>query len=255
MKNNANLVEILYNAYDHNQSISKQGIQEKIGKSAAYQIQHQVTEKKANVKGDKLIGYKISLTSEETQQLFHSKTPLYGSLTQASLSDGMIELDKMLSPLIEIELMFVAREDITTEDDEQSILQKMSIAPGLEIPDSRFIDWFPKLSLDQVIADNAVAGNIVVGTPVQDLAYDQLGNIKAELLLDGEVIADGSSSEVLGNPVHSVKWLIDELAKSGRMIQKGMIISSGTFILPKTLQQGKYEVCFEGIGNVSLDVV
>ncbi|WP_404451289.1 2-keto-4-pentenoate hydratase [Virgibacillus necropolis] len=255
MKNTANLVETLYNAYDQNQPISKQSIHEEIGKLAAYEVQHLITEKKANVKEDKLIGYKISLTSGETQQLFNSTTPLYGALTQTSLSDGTIELDTMLSPLIEIELMFIAKEELSPADNEQSILQKMSIAPGLEIPDSRFKDWFPKLTLGQVIADSAVAGKIVIGTPVQDLSYNQLENIKAELLLDGESIATGSSSEVLGNPVHSIKWLIDELAKSGRMIEKGMIISSGTFILPNKLQKGKYEVRFDSIGEVSLDVV
>lgn len=257
MKNStqqSNPVDILFNAYDLNQPVSKDSVNPDISKSDAYNIQHQVTEKKAHIKKDKLIGYKISLTSEETQQLFHSTTPLYGALTHGSLSNGTIEMDNMLSPLIEIELMFIANEDLTTADDHQSILQKMSIAPGLEIPDSRFTDWFPKVSLGQVIADSAVAGNVVVGTPVEGLTYEQMGNVHAELQLNGEKIAEGPSTEVLNNPVHAIQWLIDELAKSGRKITKGMVISSGTFILPKKLQRGEYKVCFEGVGEVSLVV-
>ncbi|ASN06020.1 2-keto-4-pentenoate hydratase [Virgibacillus necropolis] len=250
-----NLIETLYNASDLKQPISKAIIPENISKSDAYNIQHQITEKKATLKDDKLLGYKISLTSEETQALFHSTTPLYGALTQTSLSDGTIKLNNMQSPLIEIELMFIADEDLSTEDDFQSILQKTSIAPGLEIPDSRFTDWFPNLSFGQIIADSAVAGNVVVGAPVQGLTVEQLGNINAELQLDGEIIAKGSSSEVLGNPVHAINWLIDELAKNGHSIKKGMIISSGTFILPKVLQKGIYQVRFEDVGEVSLHVV
>lgn len=252
---NSSIIEILYDAYDQKQPISKESIPGDISKSDAYEIQLKVTEKKAKVNKDKLIGYKISLTSEETQELFHSTTPLYGALTQTNLSDGTIKLERMLSPLLEIELMFIANEDLSTGDDTQTILQKMCIAPGLEIPDSRFTDWFPNLSFGQVIVDSAVAGSVVVGTPVQGLTFTQLGNIKAELQLDGEIIANGPATEVLGNPVHAIKWLIDELAKSGRVIKKGMIISSGTFILPKVLEKGKYDVRFEDVGEVSLHVV
>ncbi|MBP1950968.1 2-keto-4-pentenoate hydratase [Virgibacillus litoralis] len=249
------LVNTLYNAYNLGQAISKEEIPKNISKEDAYNIQHQLTDKKSANNNDNLIGYKISLTSEETQHLFNSTTPLYGALTKSSLSDGSIALDKMLSPLIEIELMFIAHEDLSATDDVQSILQKMSIAPGLEIPDSRFKDWFPKLSLGQVIADSAVAGNVIVGEPVEEVSYKQLANIKADLTLNGEIIAQGPATEVLDNPVHAVQWLIEELAKTGRTIQKGMIISSGTFILPKTLRRGNYQVSFDDVGSVSLDVI
>src|SRR5699024_4714587 len=111
--------------------------------------------------------------------------------------------------------------------------QKMSIAPGLEIPDSRFTDWFPNLSFGKVIADSAVAGEVIVGESVDALTYEQLGNINANLKLDGETIAEGSSSEVLDHPVHAVKWLLDKLAENHRIIKKGMVISSNTIILQK----------------------
>lgn len=254
MTNTTKLVDMLYDAYNSKQPISKDAFPKNVTQTEAYDIQHRLTDKKAAKNNDKLIGYKISLTSEETQQLFHSTTPLYGALTQSSLSKETIELDEMLSPLVEIELMFRANEDISATDDEQSILEKTSIAPGMEIPDSRFTDWFPKVSLGQVIADSAVAGKIVVGEPIDGLTYDQLNTIHATLKLDEETIAEGSSSEVLGNPIHAIKWLVDELAKTGRTITKGMIISSGTFILPKELKKGTYRVEFEKAGGVSLQV-
>ncbi|MFD1037509.1 2-keto-4-pentenoate hydratase [Virgibacillus byunsanensis] len=250
-----NFTEKLFNAYDSKKPISKEDIPADIEKSTAYEIQHQITDRKVATNQDNLIGYKISLTSPETQQLFNATTPLYGALTDTSLSNGTIELDKMLSPLIEIELMFIANENLSITDDQETILQKMRIAPGLEIPDSRFTDWFPKVSLGQVIADSAVAGKIVVGESVKGITFEQLNSVNAILKLDGEEIAQGPSSEVLGNPVHAIKWLMEELAKSGRKIEKGMIISSGTFILPKVLEKGKYQVEYEGIGNVSLHVI
>ncbi|WP_077328275.1 2-keto-4-pentenoate hydratase [Virgibacillus siamensis] len=255
MANTAKLAETLFSAFHHCEPISKDDVPKDLSSSEAYEIQHLLTELKATQNQDNLAGYKISLTSKETQQLFDSTTPLYGALTTTSISEGTIELDKMLSPLIEIELMFMANEDLTVSDNRESILRKTSIAPGLEIPDSRFTDWFPKTSMGQVIADSAVAGKITVGELVNGMTYEQLGGINAELTLDGEKIAEGPSTEVLGNPVHAVEWLIQELAKSGHAIEKGMIISAGTFILPKTLQKGVYHVQFDKLGELTLNVI
>src|SRR5699024_12882011 len=101
---------------------------------------------------------------------------------------------------------------------------------------------------------SGVDRKVIVGESVDDLTYEQLGNNNANLKRDGETIAEGPSSEVLDNPVHAVKWLLDELAESDRIIEKGMVISSGTFILTKELVKGKYEATFEDVGNVSIVV-
>ncbi|MDS8740880.1 hydratase, partial [Streptococcus pneumoniae] len=77
---------------------------------------------------------------------------------------------------------------------------------------------------------------------------------RGELFLDGESIATGSSSEVLGHPVNAIKWLAAELEAHGLKLKRGLTVSSGTFILPKPLQKGRYEAKYEGIGSVELTV-
>lgn len=249
------MAEVLFTAYETKQSISKVNLQEINDKSVAYGIQKQVTSKKEVLNKDPQIGYKISLTSEETQRMFSSETPLYGAFTASNIVEETIELDNMISPLIELELVFIVKEALTTEDDLESILNKVEIAPGLEIPDSRFNDWFPKLSLYQVIADSAVAGKVMVGKPSKKVSMNQLTNMKGTLKFNGEIIGTGTSEEVLGNPVNAVKWLVDELATHGQTLEKGEIISSGTFIMPKVLEKGKYEAEIEGVGELVLNVV
>jgi len=252
--NDKELAHILFEAYINNQQIPKDHIPATLDKKFAYAIQHAVTDKKATDANEQLAGYKISLTSKETQELFHSDMPLYGALTTSSLSDGTIELASMSSPLIEIELVFIAKEELSAEDDVEVILEKTMVAPGIEVPDSRFEDWFPKITLGQVIADSAVAGKIVVGEPKENITYEQLNQIKGSLTLNGEEVAAGYSSEVLGHPVNAVKWLIQELDEHGLTFKKGMAVSSGTFIMPKQLEKGRYEASYEGIGSVVLDV-
>ena len=249
------IAEGLFAAYETGQPIPKTDFDEVNDKSTAYSIQERVLSKKAALNKDSHIGYKISLTSAETQKMFSSETPLYGAFTATNVVEESIELDKMISPLIELELVFIVKEELSTEDSLESILQKTLVAPGLEIPDSRFSDWFPKISLYQVIADSAVAGKVVIGKRTAQPSFNQLTNIKGTLKFNGEIIASGNSEEVLGNPVNAVKWLVDELASHGQTLKKGAIISSGTFILPKVLQKGKYEAEFKGIGEVVLNVV
>jgi 2-keto-4-pentenoate hydratase len=248
------MAEILFDAYANNKQVQRNRIPASIKKDAAYGVQHAVTELKSEKSQEALIGYKVSLTSKETQDLFDTDTPLYGGLTDSALSTGEMALSDFAAPLLEVELMFIAKEKLSTEDDFQEILRKMDVAPGIELPDSRFDEWFPKISVGQVIADSAVAGKIVLGKPQASKSFEELNDLQASLQLNGKLIGTGSSSSVLGHPVHSLKWLINKLADHGKGIEKGMVISSGTFIKPQTLETGTYIADFEGLGSVTLIV-
>lgn len=252
--NDKELASILYNAYRNNQPIGKDQVPAFLEKDKAYAVQQAVTEKKVTDAQEELVAYKISLTSKGTQDLFNSDTPLYGAMTAPALNDGAIHLSSMSSPLIEIEVVFVVKEDLSAADDIDGLIEKTAVAPGIEVPDSRFEDWFPNITLGQVIADSAVAGKIVVGEVIDDYTYDQLEGIKGVLTLDGEEIAAGSSSEVLGHPLNALKWLVEELDKYGLSLKKGMYVSSGTFTLPKPLEKGQYKASYEGLGSVKLEV-
>lgn len=252
--NSQKMADILFDAYVHNKPINKKLVPAFLEKNDAYRVQHALTAKKADHANEPLSGYKISLTSPETQALFNSDTPLYGALTAPAFNDGAITLESLSAPLIEIELIFIATEDLSINDDIQAILEKTKIAPGIEVPDSRFEDWFPKISLGQVIADSAVAGKIIVGEPKDGLTYDQLSNIRGALRLNGKEIAADTSSAVLDHPVHAIKWLIGELGAHGLSLKKGMSVSSGTFILPQQLEKGVYTASFDKIGEVTLQV-
>ncbi len=245
------LADRLHAAYQDQQALAQDQIPSTIQPDAAYKVQHAVTQKKAQ-NGEALAAYKISLTSPETQALFHSKKPLYGALTAPALSNGRIEHSSLLSPLIEIELVFLVQETISAADSAETILKKTAIAPGIEVPDCRFIDWFPNITLGQVIADSAVSGRLVIGKPVSDVSYEQLANMHGELVFNGEQIASGHSTEVLKHPVHAIQWLAAELESHGLVLEHGLAVSSGTFILPKPLEIGRYEARYEGLGSVEL---
>lgn len=227
-------------------SIDVQSIEE------AYQIQDKVLKLKVEDNEEVLRGYKVSLTSRETQEMFDHDEPLYGAFTQkniisnASLSDYNV-------PKLEMELVFLVQEDLTIDDTAEDILRKCMIAPGLEIPDGRYEDWFPHASKYEVVSDSAVAGSVTFGNS-DYFNYKNLDDIKGTLKFNGEVIKEGRSSEVMGHPAESVKWLIHKLHEEGKVIEAGWIVSSGTFNLPIDLEEGTYEAEYENIGTVTLEV-
>lgn len=222
---------------------------------SGYRVQYALTQLKHEPVG----GYKVSLTSKQTQDMFDADSPLYGAEVkhQWLKSPANVKLSDLMEPLVEVELVFTATSDLSPEDSVEDLRQKTTVAPALELPDARFSDWFPALSKLMVMSDNAVAGRVVFGDEVDSNKFtvDDFSRVKAELKLDGNSLAKGDSSEVLGNPLNSLQWLVKKLASQGLTLTAGQRVSSGTFVLPPHLQAGHYTCHFtSGLGDVDLQV-
>lgn len=218
----------------------------------AYQVQDKVLKLKTEDNEEVLRGYKVSLTSKETQEMFDHDEPLYGALTHKNIINNATMSDYNV-PKLEMEVAFLVQEDLTIEDTVEDIMSKCMIAPGLEIPDGRYEDWFPHASKYEVVSDSAVAGSVTFGDS-DYFNYKDLDDIKGTLKFNGEVVKEGRSSEVMGHPAEAVKWLIQKLHEEGKVIEAGWVVSSGTFNLPIDLEEGFYEAEYENIGTVTLEV-
>ena len=224
--------------------------------NSAYLVQEAFT----NLKNDTVGGYKVSLTSKQTQDMFDSNEPLYGTeMTNNFLqSPATVQLSDLMEPLVEVELCFRAKEDLLPTDSLEDLLAKTTVAPALEVPDSRFSNWFPSLSKYMVMSDGAVSGLVVYG---EEMDTSQLGsvealeNVSATLFHDKENLKSGKSSEVLSNPLKSLQWLVKKLDSQGKRLLKDQRVSSGTFVLPPSLTKGEWRADFDnGLGSVNLKV-
>lgn len=244
------IAEQLYTAYSANEPLAL-GALDIASADEAYSIQNAVMDlKKEN--GEVLMGYKISLTSPETQNLFNSDSPLYGAMTDRTVKKE-IHLVDYNQPLVEMELVFLIDEEITAQDTEAEIMKKCRVAPGAEVPDARYRNWFPNTALNEIIADGAVNGAVIYGDGAH-YDYDALDAIKGTLMHNSTIIKEGHSTEVLGHPAKAVKWLAGVLAREGKVLKPGLFVSSGTFNLPVPLETGTYEVRYENVGTVAFDV-
>ncbi|MEJ6401128.1 2-keto-4-pentenoate hydratase [Nicoliella lavandulae] len=251
------LAQALFNAYTNREALKMDEWTDLLNdEDASYRVQRRLME----LKDQPLGGYKVSLTSKQTQDMFDSTEPLYGAQVQNHFvkSPATLSLSSnLMDPLAEVELVFKAKEDLSPEDSLEELARKTTVASGVEVPDSRFSDWFPSLSKYLVMADAAVGGYVVYGDErdTTDFALKDLENVHTKLYHDGKEEVDGVSSEVLGNPLNSLHWLVKKLHEQGQSFKAGQRVSSGTFLLPPRLTEGKWTAKFDnGFSDVEVNV-
>ena len=212
----------------------------------AYAVQDAVMAKKMGPAA----GYKVSLTSEETQKMFDSDSPLYGAQVAERFvpTPCTLDLRHLNEPLVEVEFCFTAKKDLSADMSLDELLHNCTVAGDMEVPDARFKAWFPTLSKYLVMSDCAVGGYVLYGTPVDgaELTVDGMAKVHAKAYHDGEFVKEGDSSEVLGNPVNSLKWLVGKLESQGKRFKKGMHASVGTVFVPPAFTAGEWRVEFSG---------
>lgn len=250
-----NLADRLLQVYESRSPIDFYSNEIYLDEEAAYSLQNKLIQKKCELSNEKVCGYKVSMTSPETQSLFDTNEPAYGTLTTSSIlyDSSTISLESMFEPLLEPELMIILKEDLSVGATEEEVFNKCEIAAGIEIPDSRFKKCFPNFKLMDLISDNGVTGKVVISDKSKYTGdFEGLENIKMELYYNGKKIKEGVSSVVMGNPLSSVVWLSNKLGKYNKYLKKGMMISSGTFINPIPIKQGRYKAFFQGVGSIEV---
>jgi 2-keto-4-pentenoate hydratase len=231
--------------------------------STAYDVQRAFVDLRAQhldpTTNGRVAGYKVALTSPEAQHALQADEPASGILLVSDIrpSGSQEPLDRLFSPLLEVELIFRVVTELPAEPNLDDVLAATEVAAGLECPDGRYEHWFggdfPALCRQDVIADDCLAGLVVVGdtwTPAADL---DLPSTSAQLRHQGELIATGPATDVLGHPASSVVWLAGHLAARGHQLTPGAIVSSGTYTAPLRAKRGTVAATFShGIGDVSI---
>jgi 2-keto-4-pentenoate hydratase len=206
-------------------------------------------------RGGVIVGHKVGLSSKAMQQMMGVDEPDYGHLMadMRLTQDAPAVAARYCYPRVEIEVAFLLGADLPgagcTEDD---VLQATAaLAPSIELIDGRIQDW--KISLADTIADNASSAGFVVGSPrVPPGNVDPCG-IDAVLFQNDEVVAQGRSDAVLGNPVTAVAWLARTVAGFGVRLRAGHLIMPGACCRAVDAHPGdQFRAVFTGLGEVRL---
>ena len=196
--------------------------------------------------GEKVIGYKIGLTSRTMQVAMNITTPDYGVLTDAMLFADQCEITAadFLDPRIESEFAFVMKKRLFGED--VSIEEVMDateyVQPALELISARSMRVDPETGYTRnvfdTIADNAANAGIICGG--KKVAPDEIDlKWSGALLYQNDDIEDtGLGAAVMGHPAHGIRWVCKRFAPHGIALEPGQIILSGSFTRPVPVKAG-----------------
>jgi len=205
--------------------------------------------------GAKVVGHKVGLASEAMQKMMGVGEPDYGHLldTMHYHEHTPIDTSTLCYPRVEVEVGFILGKDMpaggcTMEDVIDGIEW---VVPSIELIDSRIKDW--KITLPDTIADNASSCGWILGEQRVRMSDLDVGDIDARLRRNGEVIAEGNSSAVLGNPLTAVSWLANKVESFGVRLRAGDVILPGTATRAIDISPGdNFQAEFDGLGTVTL---
>lgn len=223
------------------------------GLDLAYAVES-ATRDLALAAGDRVIGYKIGLTSQPARDAFGADRPAAGHLLAGRLlEDGRpLTTAGLFAPMAEVEIAFVLGEalsgtDVTVQDVHRATA---AVAPALEIVDSRWRGG--ARTLPMLVADNTNAARAVLGPRVTPPA--DLSRITATLRTGSRTVP-GSATAVMGDPAAAVAWLAGHLWRRGMRLEAGDIVLSGTLCAPTAIGAGDRLVADLGeLGRVAVDV-
>lgn len=220
----------------------------------AYEIQL-INIRQRVAEGARVVGHKVGLSSEAMQKMMGVDEPDYGHLLadMEVFEDRPVPAGRFLYPRVEVEVGFILADDLPgagcTEDD--VLAATAAFAPSIELIDTRIKDW--KIALCDTIADNASSAGYVLGKERVSPKDIDIKGIDAVLTRNGEVVAEGRSDAVLGNPVTAVAWLARKVDSFGVRLKAGDIVLPGSCTRAIDARPGdEFVADFTGLGSVRL---
>ncbi len=225
-----------------------------VDRAAGYAVQQEVVRSS----GQRVIGWKIAATSAAGQHHIGVDGPLAGPLlaNKVFAPGAQLSLQGNIMNVAEAEFAFDMAIGLPSRKTpyviEEVLAAVGSLAPAIEVPDTRFND-FAKAGAPQLIADCACACWLVVGarTRANWRKWDLVRH-RATAYRNGALASAGEGSNVLGDPRIALTWIANELAKFGAGLKAGDIVTTGTCIVPVAVAPGdEFRVDFGELGSVS----
>jgi 2-keto-4-pentenoate hydratase len=219
----------------------------------AYQVQDLVTKKRIN-SGEQVVGFKVGCTSSSIRKQFGLEEPISGRLFYPHVRNSEISIDwsDYIQCAIEPEMVLKIKTTLRDKNpsDEQLKNAIDYVSPGIEIHEYNF--WVEPPTIQELICSGGIHTGLVVGK--QKVSPKEL-TFKDELFSaykDKSLITSAAGSEIMGGPLHSLRWLVNFLLDKGLVLEKGSLVIPGSPVeLVNIDQDTKVEVVIDGVGNVT----
>jgi 2-keto-4-pentenoate hydratase len=231
-----------------------------LGMADGYAVQQELV-KLLLADGDRIVGYKVGLTSKPMQKMIGVDTPDYGPVLGSTVyADGdAVPVSAFIQPKIEAEIAFVlgsplAGPGVSVLDARRAIA---GMVAAVEIVDSRFADW--RIKLADTVADLASNGAVAISSRivpldgVETLIPRLIGMV---LTRQGDLVDTGAGAAALGDPVRVVAWLANTLGSMGAKLEAGHLVMTGALHAAVPMRAGDvFRAEFDRLGPLTVRVV
>lgn len=207
------------------------------------------------------IGWKIAATSAAGQAHIGVDGPLAGRLLREAIhAEGAdISLNGNRMRVAEPEFAFRLGQAVPARAEPYTVEQVMAMVSDLhlaiELPNAR-LSAFVMAGGAALIADNACAGDFVIGAAVTaNWRSIDLSAHPVHCTVQGRYEREGTGANVLGDPRAALTWCVNEVSAQGIEIAAGELVSTGTCAVPLEIVPGdKVEMDFGVLGTIAVQV-
>ncbi len=225
-----------------------------LDESTGYSVQQSLIDARL-AGGERLVGFKLGLTSRAKQERMGVAAPITGWLTDAHQLDAAdpVAIADYIHPRIEPEIVLILRDELVgpgcTREDVMAATAE--VRAGFEVIDSRYRDF--SFALPDVVADNASAAGFHIGEKAVAPADVDLITEPVELLVDGEVVDTATGAAIQGDPWAAVAEAVNAVGERGQSVPARSVILAGALTDAIFLEPGSsYTARFATLGDLTV---
>ncbi len=218
----------------------------------AYAVQDLVAQMRIQ-RGEEVVGFKVGCTSEAIRTQFGLDEPISGRLFRPHVREEGVEVNwnDYVNCAIEPEMVLTIGAELcgTGLSDERLIGAIECVGVGIELHNFRF--WFGPPTSQELICSGGIHAGLIVGKSTvspRELSFEhELFSVRS----NGQLITEAPASEIMGGPVHSLRWLVDSLTNRGSCLPRGSLVIPGSPVgLTCIDRDTELSVEIEGVGVV-----
>jgi 2-keto-4-pentenoate hydratase len=226
----------------------------------AYRIQDALHRLMSQTGRGHVAGWKIALTSRAMQQMTGVDQPAAGALfsTVVHPSPARLDLGAYHHLGLEFEVAVRLAQDLPESGGpwaRASVADRvLACLPAFELVEDGFADY-TTLDAFTLVAQNTWNGGVVLGPAVTGWRSVDLEGAATRCWINGEPAGQGRTGDALGHPFEAVAWLANLLNGRGRMLERGMIVMTGSSITTRFPNPGdRVRFAIDGLGEASVEI-